>query len=191
MLILTGCNDNPEYTDMMGVLAASCEDNAGILPVCNVFSSAKTKEEAAAAKVRQILYAFHRGEKTVVWLDADTIVRGPLDGLWSDMNPGAMKITFRPDHDAKFKFNTGVIVLTWSLAVDQMVKGWAERIAKDDTWLNDQLYLWKEWKHSNVELLPLEHKYNDSHLAEDSIIWHGKGHARRDPRWLKEQKRYA
>jgi hypothetical protein len=46
-------------------------------------------------------------------------------------------------------------------------------------------------RREKIKFFPLEDKYNDSFLKNDSIVWHGKGVVRNFPKYLLESRKYG
>ena len=190
-LLLTGCNENTECMEMRKVCVASIKRNDPDQDLKEVTFPTGDRIEAAMGRVKLFHQAFQRGWTRVGWVDVDTIVRAPLDDFWSDVEPGTLKVMYRPGIADCSIFNTGVMAIGRSPETEELVANWLRGVMKAKKWLDDQRYLWKVWKKSVVRLIPLETKFNDNHFDRESVIWHGKGHSREDSRWIREAKKYA
>jgi hypothetical protein len=188
-LIITGCNEEPQYLEMRRRLVNSIHANCPLQEVQSVTFAGASREESAVARVGLFQKAFEVGWTQVAWLDVDTLVRAPLDDFWADVGPGVLKVFHKPKEPDRFKFNSGVVAI--GTGAGDMLKGWQRRVIKNNKWFRDQECLWKAYAKSDMELVPLPMKYNDSRFSADSVIWHGKGHSRLDGRWIRESAKYA
>ena len=192
-LILTGCNDDPKYLKMRRRLLRSIEVNCPGQEVASLTWPGATREESACKRAAMFLRALELGVERVAWLDVDTLVRGCLDEFWGLVGSHALVVSYRPDHDDHFKFNTGVMAVGNSKWMSCLVSVWAHALTKNQDWTADQYWLWWAFQQLGdlVRLKGLPVRYNDSHFAKDSIIWHGKGHSRKSKVWKRESKKYA
>lgn len=126
----------------------------------------------------------------VLWLDADILVKKPLDSLFA-INDFA--VLYRPSGTSDFKFNSGVVLLNKKPEIIDMAKTWTKMVTKKNVFMADQRYLWKAYKkHSNfVKLVNIGLEYNDHHFTPDTTIWHAKGHCRKDIIWINELEKYS
>jgi len=190
-LIITGCNEEPKYLGMKDRLIKSIRANSPEQEVQDIVFVGYSREESAVARVKLFQRAFQSGWEQVGWLDVDTLVRGPLDEFWADVEPGVLKILYRPTLVERSKFNTGVMAIGKSPGAELMVADWLRGVNKNNKWYRDQKCLWQAWDNSDIGLVPLPMRFNDHHFDKDSVIWHAKGHCREDSRWKRESEKYA
>ncbi|MCB9855464.1 MAG: hypothetical protein H6818_07215 [Phycisphaerales bacterium] len=148
----------------------------------------------------------HSRNEPLVYLDSDTILRGPLDGLFEELKEHDLLIRLRPDdtligpggtpHGAKF--NSGVIAvrptpatLEFTQEYDRRIRDWIAAgkpiieqrpEARVNVYIDQEfLYLSYESLKDRLRFKPLPEKFNDAKFRPDGVIWHGKGTARRHP----------
>lgn len=127
---------------------------------------------------------------SILWLDVDTIVRGELSDIFSDVKPNTLKILKREDADAREAsglsvFNTGVVAVGYSEETLLLLKEASEMAMANPIWTADQLYLYRTYKKykNNIDLINLvnHREWHDiggrerkNPFDKKSIIWHCK-----------------
>lgn len=155
---------------------------------------------ARAEPIRKVLERYRR---TAVYLDSDTVVRGPLDGLFAILERADLTVAHRPQlelvgpagtpHFAKF--NSGVIGvrpsrngLRFARLFHQAIQdhrdegrpltGFDRDRGMATTLDQELLYVcYLKLKHE-MTFVPLPARFNDSRFHATSVVWHGKGTAR-------------
>lgn len=154
------------------------------------------------------------GEPTI-YFDSDIILRSSLGGFFEILKGCDAMVRYHPDlnyvgaagtpHGATF--NNGVIALNASAGgirlaqeYDQTLKEYlasGKALTTYNSELNmkfviDQelLYVTFERIKNSVVFEPLPMIYNDARFSYNSVVWHGKGAARKHPTFVIEQKRY-
>jgi hypothetical protein len=151
-----------------------------------------------------------------VYLDSDTLLRGRLTEIFEALKTCDLMVRFRPtlEHIGvagtphASRFNSGVIAIRpstegISLAIEYNRALWEFidsgkpiLIYREEYGINvsaDQelLYLAYLKMQSEVVFKPLPAKFNDAKFDAVSIIWHGKGIARKHPQFIIEKFRYS
>ena len=146
-------------------------------------------------KASLILNAIDLYHQPVLYLDADTIVRGSLQTIARWLHQYDLTILHRPDlqttgpmgtlHAAKF--NAGVVGIKntpWThyylSRVEAHLNTCLTHFHEDITLLDQEAFYlaYQRYKH-RVRLAPLPAAFNDCHFSPHSTIWHGKGSAKR------------
>lgn len=102
-------------------------------------------------------------EGAIGWIDADVIVRKPLDGLFDDVQPNTLKIWKRTTVDnPDTQMNIGVMVLGASHHTYELIQDQIERNKDNPYWGHSQKAIWEAY-------LAAEHKIDHQQL--DPLIW--------------------
>jgi alpha-N-acetylglucosamine transferase len=143
-------------------------------------------------------------KEPVLYLDSDMLVMGPLDELFGELEAYDLLVQYRPQADVsgaggtRFagKFNSGVIAIRpsdvgieFARQYDRRITEWIDtgkQLCKYDedsgieTCIDQEfLYLVYEEFKDRLKFAPLPDKFNDSRFRPGSVIWHGKGVARK------------
>ena len=141
------------------------------------------------------------------------ILKQPLTELFSLLKHYDLSVLTREDSrilgplgtEHAYKFNSGVIGLRPSAVGLEFVTRYCDdiqqRIASgqsiDQTHKGvytalDQEYLYILYKEmaSRLQFIPLDPAFNDSDFKPDSVVWHGKGHTRRQLEYKIEKAHY-
>lgn len=166
------------------------------------------------AKAAPILYCLEEYKEPILYLDADTIVRGPLDEIWDTLKICDLMIKYRPELNhigpagtpLASKFNGGVIAIAPSTAGIEFANKYYQRITEwikadkpTKIWIPegkvfayiDQELLYLIHLETGTSFFSLPHKFNDAKFLPSSIIWHGKGTARNNAKYRRERLRYT
>lgn len=150
-----------------------------------------TKRESMTWRVHEILHLLDRF-KQVAWMDADMLVRRPLDTFWVG-TADSVRVLHRPKSSEDGKFQTGVIV--FGCKTKGFVKQWADIVENElkGEWFADQRGLWMAYERHGADIvhLDLPQRFNDWRFEDDSVVWHAKGHYKnRSEKWSLEQQKY-
>ena len=157
---------------------------------------------ATLEKPKLLRSCIARYNHPALWLDADTIVRRPLDDLARMVESADLTILHRPN---TFKrgplgsyhactFNTGVVGVNATDAGMDYLDRWQEvcEMSKPAPLLDQEAaYLAYRNLRSRVRMCELPGAFNDARFSPASSIWHGKGSSRRHILFKLESARYA
>ena len=157
-----------------------------------------------SARAAPILHVLETYKEPALYLDSDMLVMGPLDELFDELETYDLLVQYRPEGDVlgaggtrkAGKFNSGVIALRPSDAgiefarkYDRCIREWIDTGKPLCSYDQDRgvstcidqefLYLVYEEFKERLRFTPLAIKFNDSRFRPGSIIWHGKGVARK------------
>lgn len=187
-MIFSAINDKEPYLSQMAVLKNSMDRNSpGEL--CNfAVLPENTSREVMVCHRTCMFNCAAAGEDRLAWMDADCIVRGPLDGFWSGIEPDTLKILYRPEKKVNRRFQAAVFAFGVGKYVKKLIAKWNDVVQKSPEWYKDQEELYKCWQkyRDKVKLIPMKQKFNDSTFNDKSVIWHSKGHHFNDPKFQKE-----
>lgn len=163
--------------------------------------------------LRKVLETYR---EPTIYLDSDTLLRGPLTELFEALKTCDLTVKLRPQlrHVGAAgtpygsTFNNGVIGIRPSAAGIRFVQEYDRTLQEFVTsgkpltiyreeigirFVVDQELLYVTYLSLEDALLfkPLPSKFNDAKFDPASIIWHGKGTARTNPRYVKEKLRYS
>lgn len=198
-MIICAVNDKEPFVGQMNALRASLKKNSPIDSILfEKLSAEKTRGYMVCYRTEMFVKTMVRCEfDQVAWMDADCLVRGPLDRFWDDVDEDTLKIVYRPHYIEKGKknrvFQAAVFAIGNGRHTRKMVQEWHGRVQARPEWYRDQEELYKCYlKYKDcVKLLALHKKFNDSSFKDSSVIWHSKGHHFNDPKFQKEFKKYA
>lgn len=157
------------------------------------------------ARTGPICHVLEKYKEPTVYLDSDIVVMAGLDGLFAEMKDYDLMVRYHPEVKVRGaggsehtgKFNSGVIAVSATeIALEfircyhNKVKDWIESgraidISPQD---NDGVYgcIDQEFLYTTYEdfkdklrFKPLPNKFNDTWFRPGSVIWHGKGVARK------------
>jgi len=162
-----------------------------------------------------LVSVLERFQEPVLYLDSDTLVRGPLNELWEAIETCDLMVKHRPSlkHTGAAgspyasRFNNGVIVIKPSEAGRRFARAYDDRLRSyiesgkplalhnpelGLEFIVDQELLFLTYldHRDGLSFMDLPEKFNDATFQEGSIIWHGKGTARRHPLYGLERTRY-
>jgi hypothetical protein len=151
-----------------------------------------------------------------VYLDSDVILRNSISEIIEDLKRYDLLIKMRPElvHIGAAGtpygsiFNSGVIAIRPSEAGIRFAENYDRTVQafiasgkslvryQEDIRIRfviDQelLYVTYDALRDNLLFKPLPTKFNDAKFDPESIIWHGKGTARKNPDYVKEKLRYG
>jgi hypothetical protein len=157
-----------------------------------------------SARSGPILHVLEEYKEPTLYLDSDMLVMGPLDELFGELETYDLLVQYRPEGDVlgaggtrkAGRFNSGVIAvrpsdegIEFARQYDRRIREWIDtgkplcRYDEDcgiETCIDQEfLYLVYEEFKERLRFAPLAIKFNDSGLRPGSVIWHGKGVARK------------
>jgi alpha-N-acetylglucosamine transferase len=225
-IIVSGVNDNPHYMDCMRAMVSSLAKNAPgervwlLLLGCSegygqelckrnpnvsiVWADGKPGATHRIYQVHKFVLENVGLYEKVLWLDNDTIIRKPLDGIWDDVAPNSLKIWRKKNDKKSHRFQAGVSVV----GSGEHTKAWLKDVMKRESvyfdrpgsqldghgsphWMVSQTYLYKCFtENGNIKHLQLSKKYNDSKFKGGSVIWHCKSSHFDEEKFQKEFKEY-
>ncbi len=143
-------------------------------------------------------------KEPTIYLDSDIIVMAPLDELFDQLQTNDLLIRYRPEIEQlgpagtmnSAKFNSGVIAIRPTEATlqfireyDRLLREWIDAGKPIYQWRQEHnvntyidqefLYLVYEQLREQLKFKPLPDKFNDARFKPASVIWHGKGVARK------------
>lgn len=141
------------------------------------------------SRPRVMMDLLDSGIDQILSLDGDVIVRGPLEGIWDDVEPSTLKIWFKGNQrKERTRFQGAVYLFGNSSETRAMYRDFIDRLGHPKGWYDGQEGLYTTWRrHKNhVRHVQLDVKYNDNLMSPHSLIWHVKhGHYDEQP-WKKE-----
>lgn len=126
----------------------------------------------------------NENNKWVLFIDCDSIIRAPLDGLLklilgdSPQKESRFAILHRPEAEKNMhKINSGVVGLTNTLLNRMLVDEWYNEALKSDALSSEQEGLYNAYckMKNHIKLIPLDSRYNCWNWSEGPIIYHCKG----------------
>jgi len=168
------------------------------------YDSRRWRGLMCSARSGPILHVLQVYKEPVLYLDSDMLVMGPLDELFGELEAYDLLVQYRPHANVSGaggtrlagKFNSGVIAIRpsdvgidFARQYDHRIREWIDTgkpLCKHDEEVGvstciDQEFLclvYEEFK-ERLRFAPLPIKFNDSRFRPGSIIWHGKGVARK------------
>jgi lipopolysaccharide biosynthesis glycosyltransferase len=162
-----------------------------------------------------ILHILETYNEPLVYLDSDVLVVGDLGELFAEFESTDLLVKYFPDRDVLgaggtkhgAKFNSGVIAISNSEQGKEFAREYNRRLREwivsgkdicktdESCGINtcvDQEFLYvvyEEFK-ERIRFKPLPLKFNDSKFDRNSVIWHGKGRARKKPQYVREKLYY-
>ena len=135
----------------------------------------------------------------IIVLDIDSLVRGPVAQIVQAAHGADVGFIFRTElaHPGKNILSSTVYAAPTASGLDffeSVVKRMAAHLlAHVQTEMLDQRCLWRGYvSHKNrLKVWEIPQRFSDWSLADDSIIWHGKGPRKQSPKYLVEKGRLA
>ena len=156
----------------------------------------KGNDKVYCANLRASLFRSVRKRKSgyLIWVDADTVIRGNCKGLIKHIE--SCDITARPkpvpQHAKRFGHHwSGIISVADTKSCKDFMTAYYHLVSRDPTWLSDQLNLDLALKAFSGNFKPLPEKYMDFEYEPESVIWTGKGKRTKDKRFQEEVGLYA
>ena len=168
-----------------------------------------------SARSIPMIHVLETYKEPTIYLDSDTLVMAPLDELFAELRTNDLLIKYRPELEQlgpagtlnSAKFNSGVIAvrpadvtLQFMREYDRLLREWIDagkpiyqwrQEHKVNTYIDQEfLYLVYEQFKDRLKFKPLPDKFNDSGFRPSSVIWHGKGTARKNPDYVKAKLSY-
>jgi len=122
------------------------------------------------------------GYDQIMTIDCDSIVRGPIDGIWDGVEPDTIKILERPSARKEKKkrfftrFQAGIHIFGNSTNIRKYYKAFMDELGDRWEFKSGQAAIYTVYLKfkDKIRLVQMPEKYNDSTFKEDSIIWHCK-----------------
>jgi len=155
-------------------------------------------------------------KEPTLYMDSDMLIMAPLDELFGELKTFDLLVRYHPESDVlgaggtknAAKFNSGVIAIRpsdvgiqFAREYDRRIREWinsGKEICKTDESYKvntciDQEFLYVIYKEfeGRIRFKPLPDKFNDAKFKPDSVIWHGKGTARKKPEYVRAKLAYS
>lgn len=151
----------------------------------------------ANVRARVIGEVLKRGDPLVVYMDADSIVRRSLHGLYALIRNYDVLLlrqdSVKPVSGEHLIFAAGVIVCKNTPVVQDFVRKW--RLGLEShiyEWFADQIQLARAVSASGITVGALPFSYIDWTFSPFSYVWAGKGDKKNENRlYILEERRYA
>ncbi len=114
----------------------------------------------------------------LLYLDADSIIRRPLDKIMQILDCSDVVMFHRPERDLHMRFAAGVIGIRHSRASCDLLRKWMEKLeSKTPEWFDDQRFLWDAFSEvgESLKFEQLPKEYIDWKFQTNTYIWVGKG----------------
>lgn len=176
-------------------------------PSCEVFSethritdSAQDRAYAANSRVKVIKKLLERGDRYVMYMDADAIVRSSLGAVPALVGSNDILVARTKDlkpvdgDDERVRFLAGVLVFRNSPSAHEFVSRWNEELMpRIYEWFGEQLTFSRVFDElsGRVSIGALPFSLIDFHFEFRSTIWIGKGQKKTENAlYLLEEKKY-
>ena len=138
----------------------------------------------------------------IIYLDVDSIVRGPLDDLFESINNN--DFAFFKDipyteqfensnrlEESDFLYHGGFIGIHNNKKNELILERYRDQVSKNIfDWDIDE-YILPKLINENIDILEIDKSYKDEDLSDKSIIWSGSGRTKFDNhRYIVEAKKY-
>lgn len=131
-------------------------------------------------------FRYKDGPTFLFWIDADSLVRKPLDELYAHVADCYVTAKQKGENE----YASGVLGI--STDAIPFARTYEKLVRKDDHWKSDQRNLAVAidlYRDQNI-FKPLPEKFCDTGFADDSPIWTAKIKCHNDPKWIKEYEHY-
>ena len=236
-VVLTTSTSNDVYYDMLLVFLVSLQKAGGytgevrvdllngtdqncadIMKLCPsaVINRIKTDSgmmPTVYTRPAQIRKALGDGYAQVAAIDADIIVRKPIENIWDDLGPNTVKAWNKkkipplfPDGKSRKRWMTvkhprldkraciqgGVQLYGNGPRTQEFYDEVMRRLGTQWKFWDGQIIIYKmlRKKYAGITYLNLGPMYNDSFFNEQTVMWHVKHHHFTDPRWVKETQKW-
>lgn len=194
----------------------ACHPNIIIEHVQWPYDAKRWRGLMCCARSIPILNVLETYKEPTLYLDSDMLVMGPLDELFALQETYDLLIRYHPQAEQlgpagtldSAKFNSGVIAihptevtLEFIRAYNRRMREWIDASKPIYEWREehkvytyiDQEFLFLAYKQlkDKLSFRPLPDKFNDAKFKPDSVIWHGKGTARKKPHYVRAKLAYG
>jgi lipopolysaccharide biosynthesis glycosyltransferase len=194
----------------------ACHPNIIIEHVQWPYDAKRWRGLMCCARSIPILNVLETYKEPVLCLDSDTLIMARLDGLFGELKTFDLLVRYHPESEVQgaggtknaAKFNSGVIAIRpsdvgiqFAREYDRRIREWinsGKEICKTDESYKintciDQEFLYVIYKEfeGRIKFKPLPDKFNDAKFKPDSVIWHGKGTARKKPHYVRAKLAYG
>lgn len=153
-----------------------------------------TDEQAYCMRFRALMFptllinlaAETRTATMLYWIDADSIVRKPIDDLLRHSEGCDITAKQKGEND----FASGVMGISTNSIL--FAATYRKLVNKDEHWKSDQRCFAEAVKihKGKVDFKPLPETFCDTGFNDESVIWTSKIKSHDDPKWLKEYEYY-
>lgn len=129
---------------------------------------------------------FDKTETMLFWIDADSIVRKPVDDLFKYVADATVTAKQKSENE----YASGVLGISTNAL--SFAKTYRTLVNGDEHWKSDQRNLAKALslhKH-DVTFRPLPERFCDTAFTDEGVIWTAKIKCHDDPKWKKEYEYY-
>jgi len=131
----------------------------------------------------------------IVTIDIDSLIRGPIEKIHEAAGDADIGLFLRPEqsHPGKNVLASTVYAAPTGaslLFLENVIKRIAVHLlAAVQTEMLDQRCLWKSYvtRSKDLNVWKIPQKFSDWNLADDSVIWHGKGHRKDSDKFVQER----
>jgi len=181
-----------------------CHQNLIVEHVWWPYDAERWRGLMCSARSIPILKVLRSYKQPTLYLDSDMLVMAPLDELFAELETFDLLVKYRPQCDVlgaggtkdAAKFNSGVIAigsgriaLQFAEEYNRHIREWIDQArplcrydeeSRVSTCIDQEfLYLVYEQFKDRLKFKPLPDEFNDTRFRLGSVIWHGKGMARK------------
>jgi len=198
MLILSACNKR--YEPMMQALVRSVLENTPYQIKVDYLNTEGMDEQIArdyCANYRLQMFLENFSEKrNMLWLDADTLVRGDISQLDEWMEKHDCLAVHTPEMGKEGSVNHWLISTVgvsrhgkkfldcWKREHDKIYEAWKPSIMTVQQSFVNALTV------SKANVKDITYHYSDKNMKDDSPIWEAQGPRKTNEKWLEESKGY-
>lgn len=158
----------------------------------------KSKKEAYCANIRAMVICdlLKCTNNPILYLDADSIVRGDLIELYKIIKSNDLALFRRDGAAKKNKILTGVIGINNNKTAFEFINYWVNELLKKDNlykWFSDQIYFYTAMEKfgDEVKISTIPKKFIDVDFLEGAVIWCGKAERKfENEKYIKEMGEY-
>jgi len=163
--------------------------------ITNMFSKSKLSSYCANIRAKVIYDMMIRGDKYILYLDIDSLVRKDLKELFELIKKSNIVIKIREDQLKDYlKVMTGVIGINNNLQSIKFIERWKDLSINENRlykWYTDQITFTKVMNNYLTEITCLPNEYIDCVFYNRTYIWCGKGNRKKDNlTYLHETRKY-
>ena len=181
-------------------LVSELHDKATVIPIAPPDEITGDKLIAWCAGVRTFIMGmndlrnqFFESDDTLVWLDADSIIRKPIESFLEFIQNNDFDMAARGKND-DFKYASGVVVQKPTTPAQRFGSRWHQNWGAlfgewtaDQNAFNQSSYELKD----SVKVQKLPKKFCDVWLSEEGVIWQAKHQTKQIKRYTDEMSQYV
>lgn len=139
----------------------------------------------------------------IIYMDIDTIVRGPLDGLYEQSMTGDLAmfkdVPYTEQHPGSNRlqgnevlYHGGLICVNNNDKTRELFADWVKIVNNDMTnWDVDEDLFYTAHNRSDISIVCLQETYKDENLNDRSLVWSGAGQTKfTQDKYIQECKKY-